>query len=123
MINAQEQKMIIATSQNHSFDLFNSLQVLTALLGYYRNIEDQVIANNELNALVTEQCGAQPLKYRFASARLEADPSEMYPGSLCIALRLTFLMLYQSADGYDMPQLFTVTSDDQGKLTGKLFVS
>lgn len=113
--------MIIATSQSPTFDSFVSLQALMGVLGYYRNIEDQVIANNELNILVTEQCGAQPRKYRFGGARLEADANPTHPDSLTTGMRLTFLMKYDGADGYEHIQLFHVTADD-GKIKGELYV-
>jgi hypothetical protein len=119
MINVQGAKMIIATSQSYKFDSFVALQSLMALLGYYRNIADPVVANNELNILVTEQCGAQPIQYRFAGARLEADASPTHPDSLTTGVRLSFLMKYDHADGFEHLQMFEVTADD-GKIAGKL---
>lgn len=111
--------MIIATSQSFNFDSFVAVQALMGMLGYYRNIKDQVVANNELQALVTEHCGAQERKFRFAGARLEADVDTVHPTSLTTAVRLTFLMKYEGADGFDQMQLFHVTADD-GKIVGKL---
>ena len=115
--------MIIATSQSHAFDSFLPLISLMNLLGYYRNIKDQVVANNELNILVTEQCGKQPTEYRFGGARLEADANPTHPESLTTGMRLTFLMKYDHVDGYEHIQLFNVTSDDQGRLKGELYVA
>jgi hypothetical protein len=114
------QKMIIANSQSHTFDSFPVLQALMELLGHYRNIKDQVIANKELNILVTEHCGVQECKYRFAGARLEADANPTHPDSITTGLRLTFLMKYDGADGYEQIQMFNVTVDVCGNLKGVL---
>lgn len=114
--------MIIATSQSNTFDSFTSLQSLMQLLGYYRNIEDQVIANNELNILVTEKCGDQPHKYRFGGARLEADANPTHPDSLTTGMRLTFLMKYDHTDGFEHLQMMHVTADNNGNLGFELYV-
>jgi len=111
--------MIIATSQSYKFDSFVALEALMALLGFYRNIEDQVVANDELNGLIAVHCGSQPIKYRFAGARLEADANPTYPDSLTTGMRLSFLMKYDHADGFEHLQMFEVTADD-GKIKGKL---
>jgi hypothetical protein len=123
MINVQGAKMIIATSQSNTFDSFVALQSLMQLLGYYRNIKDQVVANNELNALVTEECGPQPHKYRFGGARLEADANPTHPDSLTTGMRLTFLMKYDHADGFEHIQLLNVTADNTGEWRCELVVT